>query len=50
MPIYVFAALVLTVIAVAGATIALIWAAGINLVWLGLAAVLASLLVRRGKW
>ena len=46
MPLIAFAALILAVIALAGASIALVQAAGVSLVWLGLAALGAGVLLR----
>ena len=42
--------LLISVIAAAGVTIALVWAMGLNLLWLGLAALVLALLVRTVPW
>lgn len=46
MPLIAFAVLILAVIAAAGATITLVQAAGVSLVWLGIAALGVAVLVR----
>jgi hypothetical protein len=50
MPIHTYLILLFTVIAVAGVTIAMFWALGVNQIWLGLAAVALALLVRTVGW
>ena len=50
MPLGIFLTLLVTVLAAAGATVALIWVLGINVLWLGLVAVLLALLIRFVRW
>jgi hypothetical protein len=50
MPVQTFLILLTSVIAVAGASVALLWALGVNVIWLGLATLLLSLMVRKLRW
>ena len=47
MPVKTFLILLLSVIAAAGATVALVFWLGLSVAWLGIAALLAALAVRR---
>lgn len=47
MPAQTFLILLVSVLAAAGATVALVWAIGISFAWLGLGALGAALAVRR---
>ena len=50
MPLTTYLILLTAVITAAAATIALFWATGFHLAWLGLIAVLLALLIRARKW
>ena len=50
MPLNAYLILLIAVVASAGVTIALFWAMGFNLVWLGLAALVLALLARKVTW
>ena len=50
MPLNTYLILLVAVVAAAGATIALVWATGFNLFWLGLAALGLAFLIRKVKW
>jgi hypothetical protein len=50
MPLQTYLILLISVLAAAGASVTLLWALGVNVIWLGLAALLVSLMVRQLKW
>ena len=50
MPLQTYLILLITVIAVAGVTVAMFWALGVNQIWLGLVAIVLALLVRTAGW
>lgn len=50
MPALTYLGLIVIVMLAAAGTIALVYAMGLSLMWLGLVAVLAALLLRIGKW
>lgn len=50
MPAQTFLILLVSVIAVAGLTIVLVWSFGLSFLWLGLAALLLTLALRKLKW
>ena len=50
MPLNTYLIVLIGVVAAAGATIALFWAMGFNLLWLGLAALVLTLVIRKVKW
>ena len=50
MPLNTYLILLVAVVAAAGASIALVWAMGFNLFWLGLAALGLTFLIRKVKW
>ena len=49
MPVTTYLVLLLSVLAAAGATIALVWGMGISLAWIGLAAIALAFLVHKVK-
>ena len=50
MPVRTFLTLLFTVIAAAGGSVGLFWLLGINIMWLGLAAIVLTLLIRLARW
>lgn len=50
MPAHIYFGLIVSVMLAAAGTIALIYALGLSLLWLGLAALLLSLALRLRKW
>ena len=50
MPVQTYLIVIISVLTVAAASLALLWSFGVNVIWLGLVALLASLMVRKLKW